>query len=204
MDAVLEIEVDAGFDAWPVAAEADGFLALSGRLSLAEVGSAMAVIFGYGGIPTAPISELRHLLDRHLADAGRLIAPGGLRVRDATAGAEILPGCCCGLEDWRQWRDVLHRQSLWLGHDPDTYLTFTGGAVRLTQEPDGGSTPARVSEVEIRLDELPALLTTVQMELQGFLRLVHAWAGEIAPRAADRLVTVLDENFRINGTLNLG
>ncbi|AQZ70384.1 hypothetical protein BKM31_14105 [[Actinomadura] parvosata subsp. kistnae] len=204
MDAVLEIEADAGSATWPIAAQANGFLALSGRLSPAEVGSAMAVIFGYGGIPTAPISELHHLLDRHLADAGRLIAPGGLRVRDTATGAEILPGCCCGLENWRQWRDVLRRQSLWLGHDPDTYLTFTGEAVRLTQEPDAGSTPARVSDVEIRLDELPALLTTVQLQLQGFLRLVHTWAGEIAPRAADRLVTVLDENFRINGTLDLG
>ncbi|WP_420895854.1 hypothetical protein [[Actinomadura] parvosata] len=204
MDVVLEIEVDAGFDAWPVAAQADGFLALSGRLSPAEVGSAMAVIFGYGGIPTAPISELHHLLDRHLADAGRLIAPGGLRVRDTTTGAEILPGCCCGLEDWREWRDVLHRRGIWLGHDPGTVLAFTGGTVRLRQELAGGSLPARVSEVEIRLEELPALLATVQLRLQGFLCLVHAWAGEIAPRAADRLVTVLDENFRINGTLDLG
>uniref|UniRef100_UPI003F4909FA hypothetical protein n=1 Tax=Nonomuraea sp. CA-252377 TaxID=3240003 RepID=UPI003F4909FA len=205
MDAVLETEADVGFAAWPVAAEArDGVLVLSGRMSRIEVGAAMAVIFDYGGIPTAPIGDLHHLLDRHLADAGGLVAPGGLRVRDTTAKAEILPGCCCGLEDWRQWRDVLHQGSVWLGHDPGTDLAYTGGVVRLRQELGSGSRPARVSEVEIQLDELPGLLAGVQLRLQGFLRLVHAWAGEIAPRAAGRLVTVLDENFHINGSLELG
>ncbi|MEU6786178.1 hypothetical protein ABZ912_43895 [Nonomuraea angiospora] len=201
MDAVLETHGTADFTAWPIAEPAeDGILALSGRMSPAEVGTAMAVIFSYGDIPTAPISDLHHLLDRHLADAEALIAPGGLRVMDTATNAEILPGCCCGLENWREWRDVLHRQAIWLGHDPDTDLEYLAGAVRLRQESGSRST----HEVEIQLDDLPALLTTVHLRLRGFLSLVGQWASETTPRAADRLVTVLDESFEINGSLELG
>ncbi|MEU8158775.1 hypothetical protein [Micromonospora parva] len=32
-----------------------------------------------------------------------LIAAGGLRVRGGTIGTVVTPGCCAGLEDWRDW-----------------------------------------------------------------------------------------------------
>ncbi|MGW0197399.1 hypothetical protein [Nonomuraea sp. NPDC003201] len=205
MDAVLETYGTADFTAWPVAEPAtDNILVLSGQMSRAEVGTAMAVIFSCADIPTEPISDLHHLLDRHLADAEALIAPGGLRIRDTATNAEILPGCCCGLENWREWRDVLHKQGIWLGHGPDTELEHIAGAVRLSQESGARSLPSRTHEVEIQLDDLPALLATVHLRLQGFLSLVGRWARQTTPRAADRLVTVLDENFEINGPLELG
>ncbi|NUW36158.1 hypothetical protein HTZ77_32800 [Nonomuraea sp. SMC257] len=205
IDAVLETGATVGFTAWPVAEPAgDGILALSGRMSPAEVGTAMAVIFGYGDIPTTPTGELHQLLDRHLADAETLLAPGGLRVRDTATGARILPGCCCGLENWREWRDVPHEKGIWLGHDPHTEVEHVAGAVRLRQGAGPPSLPSSQHEVEIRLDDLPDLLTTVQRRLQGFLGLVRPWASEISPRAADRLVAVLDESFEINGSLAFG
>jgi hypothetical protein len=205
IDAVLETSVTVGFTAWPVAELAsDRILALSDQMSPAEVGTAMAVIFCYSDIPTEPISDLHHLLDRHLVEAEALIAPGGLRVRDTTTHGEILPGCCCGLESWREWRNVLHRKDIWLGHDPGTDLEYTGGAVRLRQESYARSLPSPTREVEIPLDDLPALLASAHLRLQGFLSLVHQWASETTPRAADRLVTVLDENFEINSPLELG
>ncbi|MFI6601417.1 hypothetical protein ACIBHX_34650 [Nonomuraea sp. NPDC050536] len=205
IDAVLETGATTGFTAWPVAEPAkDRFLALSGQMSQAEVGTAMAVIFRYGDIPTAPISDLHDLLDRHLAEAEALLAPGGLRVRDATANAEILPGCCCGLESWREWRNVLHKKDIWLGHDPGTDLEYLAGVVRLQQESDPRALHSPNHEVEIHLDDLPALLATVHLRLQGFLGLVHQWASETTPRAADRLVAILDENFEISSPLELG
>ncbi|SEH01101.1 hypothetical protein SAMN05444920_11931 [Nonomuraea solani] len=193
IDAVLETYGATGFTAWPIAEPAGPLLALSGQMSPAEVGTAMAIIFDHGDIPTAPLDDLHHLMDRHLIDAEALTAPGGLRVTDTATRAELLPGCCCGLEDWREWRDVLHGEDIWLGHDPGTEFAFMGGAVRLRQG----------HEVEIRLDDLPALLDTVRLQLQGFLGLVGRWAGEIAPASAGRLVTVLDENFAINEPLDL-
>ncbi|MEV4173001.1 hypothetical protein [Nonomuraea sp. NPDC049709] len=200
IDPVLELSATADFTSWPVTEPpGDAFLTLSGRMTPAEVGAAMAVIFRYHDIPTEPVADLHHLLDRHLTEAEALTVPGGLRVRDTTTGAEIQPGCCCGLEDWREWRNVLREEDVWLGHSPGTDLEHVAGAVRLRQE-NGPSSPVLV---EIRLDDLPALLATVHLQLRGFLGLVHDWAAETTSRAAARLVTVLDENLEISGPLEL-
>ncbi|PZG18520.1 hypothetical protein C1J01_14810 [Nonomuraea aridisoli] len=197
MDAVLETYDAEGFTAWPIAEPPDDrILALSGGLTPAEVGTAMAVIVAYAGFPAEPVADLHLTLDRHLVEAECLIAPGGVRVTDTVTGARILPGCCCGLESWREWADVLHGESPWLGHGPDTDLEHTGEAVRLRQEPS--------HQVELPLADLPGLLSDVHAGLRGFLELVGAWAGETCPRAAGRLVAVLDESFHVTGSLDLG
>jgi hypothetical protein len=58
-----------------------------------------------------------------------------------------------------------------------------------------------VPTLEIQLSDLPALLASAHLQLQGFLGLVHRWASEISPQTANRLVAVLDENFKINDPL---
>ncbi|WP_228010899.1 hypothetical protein [Nonomuraea phyllanthi] len=109
VDAVLETYDADGFTAWPIAQPSnDCLLALSGLLSPAEVGTAMAVIFSYNGIPVTHATNLTGAhLEQHLAEAEGLIAPGGLRFRDNTTGVTIAPGCCFGLENWRDWWDVI-------------------------------------------------------------------------------------------------
>jgi hypothetical protein len=79
IDAVLEShDVTEGFSAWPVAEPAgDLILELCGQMTWAEVGTAMAVLFCYNDIPAEPISDLHHLLDRHLAEAEALVAGAG-------------------------------------------------------------------------------------------------------------------------------
>lgn len=201
LDAVLETRDTADFTAWPVADVGDDdVLVLSGRMTPIEVGTAMAVIFQYNDIPAEPTADLRRLLDRHLAEAKILIAPGGLRVRDTATEAEIPPGCCCGLESWREWGNLLRGEPVWLGHDPDTELLPTAGGVRLRQETHR-TPPMQANEVEIPLDDLPDLLASAHLHLREFLHLVRGWAGETVPAAADRLVAVLDENFDITGPL---
>ncbi len=202
LDAVLETRDTADFTAWPAADLGDDdVLVLSGRMTPIEVGTAMAVILRYNDIPAEPTDDLCLLLDRHLAEAEILIAPGGLRVRDTDTEAEIPPGCCCGLESWREWRNLLRGEPVWLGHDPDTELVRTAAGVRLRQETHRTPPPIRANEVEIPLDDLPALLTSAHLNLQEFLHLVRRWADETVPGAADRLVAVLDENFDITGPL---
>ncbi|WP_165969828.1 hypothetical protein [Nonomuraea terrae] len=58
--------------------------------------------------------------------------------------------------------------------------------------------------MQIPLADLPGLLSAVHASLRGFLARVDAWAGETCPRAAGRLVAVLDESFHITGPLDLG
>jgi hypothetical protein len=201
VEVVLETFHLMEFTAWPIAEPpADQRLPLSGEMSVAEAATAIAVIFRYGRIPTEPVVDLHHLLDQHLLDAEALIAPGGLRFRDVNAGAEVRPGCCFGLENWRDWQDVVRGESIWLGHDPDAHLEHADGTIQLWQ--DHHEEPV-LPTLEIELDDLPGLLTPAQRQLQGFLGRVRDWATGTTPHAADRLVEVLDHNLRISDPLNL-
>lgn len=195
-EAVLETGYLTEFTAWPTAAPpGDHLLVLSGRMSPAEVGTAVAAIFEYAGIPAVPVGDLHHLLDRHLSEAEGLVAPGGLRLRDTITGAEVVPGCCFGLESWRDWREVLHGESIWLGHSPQTRLEHRDGVIRLWQGHHDEPAPPTL---EVKITELPALLLSVQRQFQRFLGLVRRWADETSPAAATRLVAVLDENLKIS------
>jgi hypothetical protein len=200
-EAVLETSGLTEFTAWPTAAPpSDHLLVLSGQMSQAEVGTAVAVIFEYADIPAVPVDDLHHLLDQHLSEAEELVAPGGLRFRDTITGAAVVPGCCFGLESWREWREVLHGKSIWLGHSPGTHLEHRDGAIQLWQDRHDKLIPPAL---QIKITDLPDLLLSVQRQLQGFLDLVHRWANEISPAAATRLVAVLDENLKINKGLRL-
>ncbi|WP_187280923.1 hypothetical protein [Nonomuraea sp. C10] len=105
VEVVLETDDAVDFTAWPIAEPlSDCLLALSERMSLADVGTAMAVIFSYNNIPVTHAGDLTEMhLQGHLAEAEGLSAPGGLRFRDTTTNVTVSPGCCFGLENWRDW-----------------------------------------------------------------------------------------------------
>ncbi|GAA3152856.1 hypothetical protein [Nonomuraea roseoviolacea] len=194
VEVVLETHDAADFTAWPIAEPSDDrLLAVSGRMSAADVGTAMAVIFTYNGIPVTRAADLTEArLRHHLAEAEGLIAPGGLRFRDTTADVSVSPGCCCGLESWRSWWHVARGQETWLGHDPTPRITHVGQLVQLRQHSED-SPP-----IEITRAELSTLLATAQQHFSGFLDLARRWAAITTPRLADRLISALDESFMIN------
>lgn len=203
IEAVLENFDTLEFTAWPIAEPSgDHFLVLSGHMTPAEVGTAMALLISNIEVPAEPLTELHHRLDRHLDEAEALVLAGGLRLRDTKAQAEVVPGCCCGLEDWRDWTKILHEQDdIWLGHDPETIVEITDGTVRLHQEMHTSSPDHPRPTLALDLSDLPALLSCAHQQLQGFLALVGQWAGQFSPEAADRLVEILDENFHIKDPL---
>jgi len=196
VEVVLETYDAVDFTAWPITEpSSDHLLALSGRMSPADVGTAMAVIFSYNRIPLTHAADLTEAhLEQHLAETEGLIAPGGLRFRDTATSANIPPGCCFGLENWREWWNVAHGQEPWLGHDPATHITHAGHVIRLRQDNEGSPS------IEITRGELSSLLTTAQQHLSGFLDLARKWAATNTPGPADRLISALDRYFVINAT----
>jgi hypothetical protein len=74
--------------------------------------------------------------------ADTLILPGGLRVTDTMTGKSVVPGCCAGLEAWRDWVELLERRQPWMGHDPGPWVEFRDGRVRLWQD---GRSSSRVA-----------------------------------------------------------
>jgi hypothetical protein len=200
VEAVIEIEPAVDFTAWPVEDPHDpGFLALSGNMTSIEVGTALAVIFAYNAIPAEPVADLTaETLRRHLAESEALIAPGGLRFRDTATKAEVVPGCCFGLESWRDWQDVAHGDDLWLGHDPSFRLEHGERVVSIWREA-GHQASSQILVIE--LAELHRLLAEAQLQLSGFLTLAARWAADCLPQLAEPLVAALDEHLQITKPL---
>ncbi|KPC58531.1 hypothetical protein [Streptomyces chattanoogensis] len=210
VDAVLETFDAAEFVQWPVAdVPAHRLLALSGRLSPLEVGVAMATLADYNSDSSDRDGAVvdGSALVRRLVEAECVIAPGGLRVRDTGSGVTVAPGCCCGLEDWREWLGLVDGDVPWLGHDPSPRMECVGRVVRLW--PDGGDSTDSTETpqgppIEIPADCLTGILRTVQDELSGFLALVERWADRHVPGLAPALATKLDEDLDIGAPLLKG
>ncbi|MFJ5220365.1 hypothetical protein ACIP98_37470 [Streptomyces sp. NPDC088354] len=204
VDAVLETPDTVGFSCWPVAdLPPYQFMALSGRMSPLEVGSALAVLADYNSRTSdedRPLTDAGEAI-RRLLETDKVIAPGGLRVHDTRTDVTVRPGCCCGLEDWREWLGVADGQTLWLGHDPSPRLEHAAGVVRLWPDGAGARQAPSGPPVEILTGDLPGILHTVQEGLRGFLCLTEQWATRHVPALAPALAARLDDDLAISAPL---
>lgn len=148
--------------------ENGAWLTLDGACAAEEF---VAVVAAYNDVPI-----------EDLAAAEDLTAPGGLILTDADT--VIVPGCCCGLENWRDWAGA---SAPWLGHDPTPTMTFGD---RITVRQDAGS-PALPS-ISLSRAQLSDLLDGVHRDLTAFTAVLAAWAarhvadGEAFTAAIDR------------------
>ena len=151
-------------------------------------------------IDVAPSGGRAEFVDALLAEEV-LVIGGGLRARDTSTGTEVVPGCCSGLDDWREWTGVLVGRSPWWGHDPSPEVEVVGDDVRCRQE--GGPSRARW-DVSFPRRELPSLLMGVQQDLVGFLGALGAWARRSGlGRRADTLVEAVDRELATTTPLDL-
>ena len=192
MSAVVAAHHEVTYPDWPTGPYSDGDVVLSVRMSREDVGTALAAMAQYNNHqevePDGP-SMLRVLLEQD-----HLIMAGGLLVRDTRTGVVIEPGCCQGLEDWRDWRGVLDGVHPWLGHSPDPLVEIGDGLVRVWPDDRRADGPA----CEVPLADLPAHLAVVRQDLLGFLELVRKQAPY---GMGEELAPVLDEHFRISAPL---
>ncbi len=125
--------------------------------------------------------------------------PGGLRV--ASGDVVVQPGCCIGLEEWRDWLDVLAGEVVWLGHSPDVRVEQFGPVVRIWRDEDLVDPKFTGPHVDIPRAALPALLRDVRLDLVGFLDALGPWARSTVPARADRLVAAVDRRLVISAPL---
>ncbi|MFD6916964.1 hypothetical protein ACFWB2_23200 [Streptomyces virginiae] len=185
MRPVLEMCTPDPFDLWPVAdVERFGFLPLGGELSPAEVGAAIASIAGFNDSdldedgpprPADPLSSFLH----GLLTFENVFAAGGLQVTDTSTGVTFQPGCCDGLEDWRDWHRFADVGSLLgFGHDPVSPMAERfGDTVRLTVNGEQSDSPV----IELSVTELRTLLEAVERDLTGFFALATDWIAQHLP-----------------------
>ena len=173
MQPVLEIFAADDFTLWPVGEHKSyGYLVLNGELTPVEVGTAVMRIADYNGFepeeehgpcPTDPLGTFLH----GLLTMPDLLAAGGFRVTDnATGTVFVEPGCCSGLETWRDWLEVLDGTGCsYFGHNPSSMAERVGDSggpavsaghpVRLLQR-HSLATAAAGAGVRLRADLLAA------------------------------------------------
>jgi hypothetical protein len=190
MQPVLEIYAPDGFDLWPVVkVEPFSFLPLSGDLTPAELGTAVMGIANYNDIgpdpdpdpaqddPPRSADPLESFL-HGLLTRDDVLAAGGLRVTDSSLGITFLPGCCNGLEEWRDWREVVDGSGqASFGHDPAPFAECLGDTVRLTVDAEQSDSPV----IELSVAQLRHLLAGAEDDLTNFLSLAADWVSQCLP-----------------------
>ncbi|MET9293736.1 hypothetical protein [Streptomyces sp. NPDC003077] len=204
---VLEVLGPDGFALWPVADVGRyDFLPLGGALTPDEVGTAVMSAATHNSVaatrnslasehdgpgpegdgpahdahpprPADPVGDFLH----GLLAGENLFLSGGLWVTDTTTGATLLPGCCNGLEERGDWRELLDGVG-WasFGHDPGPFAERVGDLVRLTVDAEQDGSPV----IELPVTELPRLLADAERDLTDFLRLATEWAARQLPEHA--------------------
>jgi len=196
MQPVVEVHPPDGFALWPVAEVGSfGYLALSGELTPLDVGTALMCIAGYNDVdpgpdddrPPRPADPLASFL-HGLLTFDPVFAAGGMRVTDGATGVVFLPGCCQGVEEWRDWYEVFDgRGQAGFGHDPDPLAERRGETVRLTVDCGREDSPV----IELPAAHLRCLLAGAERDLAGFLALAAGWAAEHLPRHAAPVIAAL-------------
>jgi hypothetical protein len=160
-----------------------------------DLGTAVAAICAYNVLgfddedrllPDAPA-----VLAQAAAEA-RLIAAGGIEV--VHGGRVVLsPGCCCGLEHWREWITFAEGgRPADSGHQPPPLVErLPSGILRIGYE------SAPDAAVEIPAEELRGALRAVESDLAAFVTSLAEWAGHRAPASAAAFAAVIDRAFSL-------
>lgn len=125
--------------------------------------------------------------------------PGGISVF-GEGQKRISPGCCCGLDEWREWIDFLETgRTPWIGHDPSPWLEINGGIVRIWSDGARGLTQKTVQKfcLDVPRSEFEQALTNVEQDLRAFLRCIERWAKGIGIRDWASVVRKFDESFHV-------
>lgn len=183
---------------WPVASRPPHtWLALSGDCTDEELGLFIAMLSGNSGARSA--AGPAEFVDVLLAERPLIVA-GGLQVHDTDTATTVIPGCCAGLEDWRDWAQVLEGISPWLGHDPGPEVEFLDGRLRVWQHGGPERHQGRWATVYIDVPRsvMPSLLAGVQRDLVSFLNALRVWTQQIGlGLRGEALVSAIDESFAI-------
>jgi hypothetical protein len=192
---------------WP-AEEPDFYSAVPRWPTSQQVGTVMWTLIGRS-VTADDLSiiatDAADAIEKYLTGDDGDFAPGGLQV--GNGDVVIDPGCCIGLDEWRDWLRVIGGEVIDLGHDPDPLIEHQGSVVRVWksggQLPSGPVLDPREPHIDISRYALPKLLGAVQQDLAGFLNALHPWVRGIRSDLADPLAAAVDRRLQVTAPLGI-
>jgi hypothetical protein len=122
------------------------------------------------------------------------VLPGGIGV--VSDERAIMPSCCCGLEHWHEWREVLTTgHSPWTGHDPAPLVEPHDDVVQVWSDGGMGEKPSHETPITFRRSDFALAVETVAQDLGDFLHPLREWLDVHAPQASADLVSKFAERF---------
>jgi hypothetical protein len=190
LHAVIRISAYERVPPWAVAdIPPYSWLRLWGGATEAEVGRIVYELVAYNHLEGSHTSS--ELLQR-ITQESDLVLNGGLQARGKN-GEAINPGCCCGLEDWRDWEKFLATGCApWLGHDPTPWMEKCDEGLRIW------ANKGDEDHINFALDELVGGISYAQNDLIDFLGNLKEWAQKNHADLAQKLVEKFDQCFSIH------
>ncbi|MFF2090715.1 hypothetical protein [Paenibacillus sp. NPDC058174] len=117
---------------------------------------------------------------------------GGLAFEDESK--VILPGCCCGLEGWREVLEaVLSKKNIWLGHDPYPTLEFTNNLVRVWSDDYSGTFRKDLSGQDL---QKMFYIEYVRDDLINKLQAIETDLLEFYHHSLEKALYMIDDNLK--------
>ncbi len=189
IEVVVEINPFDGEPPWAVASNADySFLRLFSGVTDEEIGSIILTACTYNQIEIHSLAT--ETLNAFIAE--EFVLPGGLQFSE-NGQVKVVPGCCSGLEDWREWLDVPNGKSIWAGHDPNPGVEFINNSIRVWQDEKADG----VEFIDLNYDEMRGLLEKVESDLKAFVVRLGEWSDFVVPNLKQNIVQHFVKNMHI-------
>lgn len=174
---------------------------LSADMAFEEIGLFVMAVAKYGDHYGTDFSSLDKdaVVEMIIRRSGPVVA-GGVAILAESAEDSIYPGCCCGLEGWRDWFTFLEKgHSPWMGHDPSPCFAKTGqGQINAWVDADlCGGEPSEHPDLVMDEADFTESLKQVERDLIGFLDVLESWTLHEDIEKADELVETIDRAFDI-------
>ena len=163
---------------WVAPRTSGAFIELNDRSPDADIASVLALLASYNDIASSGSIED---VAQAVSNAETLVLPGGLLAR--AESVEIPPGCCCGLEGWREWFGVAPGgSSPWLGHDPSPWVECTASTAIVWADSELGDRSPRVS---VPYSQIDSACKSAEADLVAFTARLLNWLSGHSARSAD-------------------
>lgn len=183
------------FELWPFRGHDGEWIPLHREMPSDDVGAVMLSLLGNSMSDELTQPDIETALDELVRLETPFLSGGLLLEAD---GIIVAPGCCCDLTDWPDWHELPDGNGPDLGHGPGTMFEFDGEIIRFWPDVDDEDWEFPAGRrLEIRRQDLPGLLQSVNQDLVGFIEALRAWVRNLEPSRADRVVAAVRGYLRV-------